>query len=186
MNYKYQQRLLVAATTDAMTGAANRRRFGEALTEAINRARRYPSPLSVILLDIDHFKKINDTWGHETGDRAICHVVGLCGQAVRDVDLVGRMGGEEFTILLPETDGPAAITVADRIRALLHHQLLHADDGTPVQVRCSFGIASYQEGDTFCDDILRRADIALYQAKRGGRDRVVEYRASMADTGDGR
>ena len=170
-SFECQKRLEVAARTDSLTGAANRAHFREAVAHTANLTQRYGSCFALIMTDIDHFKRVNDTYGHATGDMAIRHVVGICRQVVREVDLVGRLGGEEFGILLPETTEQGAMKVAQRIRGLLHQQRCRSDEDDELQVTCSFGIAAAQ-GFEEPDDLLRRADRALYRAKSLGRDRA--------------
>ncbi|CAA7625897.1 GGDEF domain-containing protein [Magnetospirillum sp. UT-4] len=161
------------ATTDALTGVSNRRHFVSAGVHETQRASRYGSTLSVLMVDIDHFKAINDTWGHATGDRAIQSLARNMVAPVRDQDIVGRLGGEEFAILLPETCQDGARTIAERLRlAVQDDSSITTADGATVRFTISIGVATYTTGDSF-DNLMTRADQALYRAKEGGRNRVV-------------
>ncbi len=160
------------AETDPLTGVANRRHFLERATAETRRSRRYGHALSVIMLDIDHFKTINDTYGHSLGDQAIMSVCEVCRCGGRDgVDVVGRMGGEEFAILLPETNRSAAAAVAERLRRQIADTRI-GDDREGFFVTASFGVAQMEDEEYDINPALRRADTALYAAKNSGRDRV--------------
>jgi diguanylate cyclase (GGDEF)-like protein/PAS domain S-box-containing protein len=160
------------ATTDALTGAATRGHFFDSAELEIERTHRYQRPLSVMMLDIDHFKSINDSHGHAAGDTAIQKVVGVLKQLLRGEDLVGRLGGEEFGVLLPETDSERAVIVAERIREQI--SALHIVNGeNRISLTVSIGVTEYQRFDTGIDALLLRADLALYSAKHGGRNRTV-------------
>jgi diguanylate cyclase (GGDEF)-like protein len=164
------------ATTDDLTGLVNRRRFIEALESEIVRANTFHSPLSVVLGDLDHFKLVNDRFGHQTGDEVLRQFAGLVRAHLRDVDVPGRIGGEEFAILLPETDAAGAVAVAERVRRSLRSLRPGPERGTPVTA--SFGVAELATGETG-DELLRRADVALYRAKSEGRNTVrVEAQAA--------
>jgi diguanylate cyclase (GGDEF)-like protein len=146
----------------------------EHLVQEIQRAKRYDSRLSVIMCDIDHFKRINDTWGHQTGDRVLIEVSTLLRGAVRqDIDWVARYGGEEFLIVLPETSTTAAATFAERLRGNLEN--LHiGNDGRTIRVTASFGLATLRtDNDEAPHALLGRADTLLYKAKQSGRNRIV-------------
>jgi len=160
------------AITDDLTGLVNRRRFIEALQAEIERARRFGSPLTVILADLDDFKRVNDDYGHHAGDVVLRSFADLVRSHVRDVDVPGRIGGEEFAILLPETDAGGAAGVAERMRHSLSSVSVFVSDDRAVRVTSSFGVAELvteQAGD----DLLRAADAALYRAKSEGKNRVV-------------
>ncbi|GIK24491.1 MAG: hypothetical protein BroJett006_07370 [Betaproteobacteria bacterium] len=160
------------ATTDALTGVATRGHFLDSAELEIERTHRYQRPLSVMMLDIDHFKSINDSHGHAAGDMAIQKVVGVLKQLLRGEDLVGRLGGEEFGVLLPETDSARAVIVAERIREQI--AALHIVSGeSRISLTVSIGVTEYQRFDTGIDGLLLRADLALYSAKHGGRNRTV-------------
>jgi two-component system, cell cycle response regulator len=152
---------------DSLTGAWNRRHFMAAATQEMERAARYGSPLSAIMLDVDFFKAVNDGHGHGLGDEVLRRVVETCRAALREVDLFGRLGGEEFAVLLPETALGGALGLAERLR--------HAVAGmetSGIMVTLSLGVAQRQEGETSVDRLLGRADQALYRAKQNGRNRV--------------
>ncbi|WP_245651025.1 GGDEF domain-containing protein [Paramagnetospirillum marisnigri] len=162
------------ATTDALTGIANRRHLVDTGRLEVGRARRYAHGLSTMILDIDRFKAINDSWGHPTGDRAIQALSRTMQTIVRDQDMAGRLGGEEFAVILPETDLAGALVIAERMRAAVAGDIeVAADDGQPVRFTVSIGVAALGEADANFEDLLTRADRALYQAKDSGRNRVV-------------
>ncbi len=159
---------------DALTGLYNRRYFERRLREESAHARRHKRPFSIILIDIDHFKLVNDTYGHEDGDRVLCHVAELLGGSLREDDIACRFGGEEFVILLRATPGPAARVVANRLRASIAAEgiTLGAKDELR-HVTLSGGVAAADERNNYnVDNIVDRADKALYRAKRAGRNRV--------------
>ncbi len=165
-----QERLRQLATTDGLTGLANRRRFLEALEHEVQRHRRYGTPLALISIDVDRFKRVNDTWGHAVGDEVLCGLAAICRAEVRDVDTVGRIGGEEFAVLLPDTTPEEAMAVAERLRVAVQAAPLLTAAG-PLSVTLSLGVAASPPCDG-ADTLLREADRALYQAKAGGRNRV--------------
>lgn len=160
------------ASTDSLTGLTNRRRFLELAAGELARARRYGSQLALILVDLDHFKRINDEHGHLVGDRALVHAAGVLAASVRDVDVIARHGGEEFAILLPMTEGGGAVEVAERCtRRLADTPLLV--DGASIRITASMGVAACAGASCgTIDDLLKAADAALYRAKEQGRDRV--------------
>ncbi|MEQ9547826.1 MAG: GGDEF domain-containing protein [Marinobacter sp.] len=156
------------AIYDGLTGLYNRNKIEEVLQHELERSQRYDNPLSVLLFDIDHFKSINDNFGHDVGDRVLRELSGLVGQKIRAADLIGRWGGEEFLVLLTETPIEPAIGVANTIRRFLG--AYNFELGMTLTV--SIGVAEFQPGDT-TGSIIKRADIALYQAKSNGRNNVV-------------
>lgn len=164
------------ATTDALTGAVNRRSFLERAQAELSRSRRYGAPLSLVMMDVDHFKRINDTLGHAQGDDALCRIVQVCAQVVRKEDVLGRLGGEEFALLLPQTSLEEAHHLVERLRERIAHSRM--DDGRPgapaVVLTASFGVTSMRAEDDSVDDLLGRADAALYRAKAAGRNRVEQ------------
>ncbi|SFF84859.1 diguanylate cyclase (GGDEF) domain-containing protein [Duganella sp. CF458] len=166
------------ATTDFLTGIANRRQFMARTEMEIERSRRYGHELSLLMIDIDHFKAINDSFGHPTGDQAIAAIGRHCATACRRSDLAARLGGEEFAVVLPSTGIKEAQVVAERLRAgTLALQIRH--EGRAVPLSLSIGIACLGAEDTGPDTLLARADRALYAAKNAGRDcvRVAETAA---------
>ncbi|HEX2202480.1 MAG TPA: sensor domain-containing diguanylate cyclase [Longimicrobium sp.] len=160
------------AHTDALTGLPNRATFEERLASVANVFDRYARPFSLLVLDIDFFKKFNDTWGHEAGDRVLQHVGSLLRLTVRDVDLPARLGGEEFVVLLPETSLRAATDAAERVRRAIEARPL-IWNGRPLAVTVSIGVAGCPECTPTAADVMRLADEALYRAKGGGRNRVA-------------
>lgn len=167
-----EERLRRLSITDPLTGAFNRRHFFEVAEQEVTRARRYGRPIGLLALDIDHFKRINDTHGHAVGDEALRLFTESCRGILRTNDLLGRMGGEEFAVLLPETDTDGARLVAERIRRRTAELAVPAGTAT-VRVTVSIGIASCQAGERSVDAMLSCADEALYLAKAAGRNRVI-------------
>ncbi len=161
------------ASTDTLTGLTNRRKFLELATKELARARRYDTPVSLVIADLDHFKDVNDHHGHLVGDQVLAHAARVLGSAVRDVDVISRHGGEEFAILLPMTDDKGAAEVAERCcRRLADTPVLVPGVGE-IQVTVSLGVASGRGAAIgTLDDLLQKADSALYRAKASGRDRV--------------
>jgi len=162
------------ATTDGLTGIANRRYFDMVLQTMSGDAMNSGDDLSLLLIDIDHFKKVNDTWGHATGDAVIQFVATTLAQSVKGQDCVARYGGEEFAVILPATSVDAAMHVGENIRTALARRLYvprHLDE-TVGAVTVSIGVACYEPGEALAEWI-QRADAALYEAKKTGRDRVI-------------
>jgi diguanylate cyclase (GGDEF)-like protein len=159
--------------TDPLTGLANRRRLMTRLEEETSRARRYKTPLSVVMIDIDHFKQVNDTHGHAMGDEVLRNIGAMLKSSVRTTDLAARYGGEEFTLVLPHTDIPAAIQVADNLR-IRFSELEHQLDGITLKKTASMGVAARDgQGEVpHAEDLLKYADEALYRAKQSGRNKV--------------
>jgi diguanylate cyclase (GGDEF)-like protein len=159
------------AMTDELTGLVNRRRFISALEAEIERAGTLGGPVSVILVDLDDFKLINDRFGHHAGDRVLQAFASLLEAHIRDVDIAGRLGGEEFALLLPDADLEGAIATARRLRRSLAQGPIASTDGNALSLTASFGVAHYSAGQTG-DELLRLADAALYRAKETGKNRV--------------
>jgi diguanylate cyclase (GGDEF)-like protein/PAS domain S-box-containing protein len=162
------------ATTDELTGAHNRRYFLQLSRRELERAKRYGNSLSVLMLDIDHFKKINDTYGHSIGDIVLTDMVAAIRKTLRAVDIFGRVGGEEFAIMLPEIHAKGARSVAERLRKTVESTSVETEKGI-ISITLSIGIACLQEYSDTLDDLLRYADTALYEAKENGRNRVHSY-----------
>lgn len=167
-----EARLERLATTDPLTGVANRGHFFARAEAEIRRAARYRRQLSVLMVDLDHFKRVNDEFGHAVGDAALTEFAGHCAGALRREDVLARYGGEEFVALLPETDAQGAIAVAQRLREAAAQVRL---PGAPAATRLtvSVGVSSVLQGETEIDLALARADEALYSAKASGRDKVA-------------
>lgn len=170
-----EENLLRLATTDSLTGAHNRRSFMERAEYEMERSKRYASPLTVLSLDIDHFKHINDRYGHHAGDEVLKALVILCKATLRNTDVFGRLGGEEFSALLTETDIYAGELSAERVRkAVEEMEVVVGDDVITLTV--SIGLYEYDNCDDSLDEIMQRADAAMYRAKQSGRNRVeVEH-----------
>lgn len=172
---RVDQELKRLAQIDSLTNLANRRHFMELAEQELSRTLRYGGPLSVLMLDLDHFKNINDTYGHKIGDLVLQKFGGLVRQTLRDVDAVGRVGGEEFAVVLPQTDGEHALEVAERLCRLTADTEVALDQGLPLHFTVSIGVASLTDARSNIDTLLGQADQALYQAKHSGRNRVCVY-----------
>lgn len=174
------------ARTDALTGVANRRAFFDVLGVEFRRSKRYGRELSVLMLDLDHFKDVNDRWGHPFGDHVLCQTTDIIAANVRESDILGRYGGEEFALALPETPEASALGVGEKLRAALEAHEFRMEDTPPageppVRLTISIGVASLPvEEDQDEVELIGRADQALYEAKRTGRNRVVAYRKPAA------
>lgn len=166
-------RLEYEARTDALTGCASRRYFLEVAKLEFSRSHRYASHLSVLMLDLDHFKKVNDTHGHQVGDLTLQKLVQVCRGILRQEDLIGRLGGEEFAILLIETGREKAFEAAERLRVAIAATEVPLEKAPPLRFTASIGVASLEEHDPSFEAMLKRADQALYQAKNAGRNRVA-------------
>lgn len=161
------------AHTDELTGIANRRQFLARLEKEVDRSRRYGRPLSLVLLDLDHFKTVNDSHGHAMGDLVLQATAREMEGVSRDLDLPGRMGGEEFGLLLPETDAGGARTVADRLRLAIGRRMHEPENGEPFRVTASVGVVTLEPGTEWTlEQLIQRADEFLYRAKERGRNRV--------------
>ncbi|CDM64048.1 GGDEF domain-containing response regulator [Pyrinomonas methylaliphatogenes] len=158
-----------AAFTDHLTGLANRRRFERQLAREVARTRRYGHPFCLLMIDIDHFKEINDTFGHVTGDAVIRQVARILQSSTRGIDVAARIGGDEFAVILPETRFEAGLDVAERLRQAIKSTKMSSEVET---VTASFGIAEFPASAEDEVELFRRADAALYEAKRNGRDCV--------------
>jgi len=171
-NEQLEQLLMV----DDKTGLYNFREFQRRLREEWQRSERYSVPLSLVFFDLDNFKRLNDTLGHQAGDRALQEFATLVAGGARANDIAARYGGEEFAVILPHTDAKMAVRVAERIRRATQEFVFLADE-TPTRVTVSAGVATYPsiEDVDSVDGLIRAADIALYRAKDHGRDRVVQY-----------
>jgi diguanylate cyclase (GGDEF)-like protein len=164
-----QAQLARLVIQDQLTNVLNARAFADRLTQELDRNRRYPRPLTLMYMDLDNFKVINDTHGHQTGDAVLRLVADAMRSSVRQADVVGRLGGDEFAVLMPETDAPLADAAAKRLVAGLRNVF----KGTP-NVTASIGVVSCTATDANTDELLRRADQAMYDAKKLGKDRVVQ------------
>lgn len=166
------------ATRDALSGLLNRRAFMERSTALFDHCRRHGQPCTVLMIDIDHFKRINDQHGHHMGDTAIRACADAIGQALREADLLGRLGGEEFAALLPHASADSARQVAERIRGAIARLGLVSPSGHPVTFTISIGMAASERHHTGIEPLLADADAALYRAKAAGRNRVLTHEAA--------
>jgi len=161
------QQLLELSRVDFLTKVFNRRALYEKLEYEISRSERYLYPFSILMVDIDYFKKVNDTYGHLTGDRILVQVAEMIGNTIRKTDIFGRYGGEEFLLILPEIDRQSGIVVAEKIRKSIQD----ATFAENIKITASLGLVEYKHG-TSIDDLVNAADSMLYAAKKNGRNRV--------------
>jgi len=171
-----EEALYRQATRDPLTGVANRGHFTEVAKKEIERAKRFSEPLSIALLDIDHFKHVNDTFGHEAGDTALKAFTAAVEGDVRAIDLLGRVGGEEFALLLPRASATAAAEMLQRTRQVVSALRVSADDGRIFGFTVSGGVAELRDRTSTLTTLMRQADAALYRAKREGRNQIVIWR----------
>jgi diguanylate cyclase (GGDEF)-like protein len=162
-----------ASITDPLTGQWNVRYLSMTLNQEVERASRFERPLAVLMLDLDHFKRVNDTYGHAKGDEVLRELARRVRSQIREVDTFARYGGEEFVLVLPETDLDGARRLAERIVTAVRRTPFGADGDQPIDVTVSMGAAVFPSHGSTATYLLRAADQALYDAKRGGRDRVV-------------
>lgn len=159
--------------SDALTGLYNFRFFNETIALEMERTRRGTQPLSMILLDIDYFKKFNDEWGHDIGNHALVHIAKLIKVAVRKLDLPCRFGGEEFVILLPNTDLRQAVNVAERLREMISSTPVQTDGGESIAITASLGVDQFASTNSeSSDEFVKRVDLWLYKSKHNGRNQV--------------
>jgi diguanylate cyclase (GGDEF)-like protein/PAS domain S-box-containing protein len=166
-----ERQLELLATTDDLTGLANRRRFVDFAERDLRRAAREATPVSLVMMDLDHFKSVNDRYGHAVGDEVLRAVTAACAGQLRAIDVFGRLGGEEFAVLLANVEPPQAIEIAERMRAAAADCRVAAGAAS-ITVTASLGIAHAVAGESL-DSLLARADLALYQAKESGRNQVA-------------
>ncbi len=168
----YEQKLVELNTEDGLTGIYNRRYLEKKIEEEFARHQRYARPFSVVMADIDFFKKINDTYGHQCGDFVLQEFTKTISASIRKVDIFARYGGEEFCLLLPETPGKAAELVAENLRDIVEKSSYRYGD-TDIRFTVSLGISELSDGVESAKELLTRADMALYKAKKSGRNKVV-------------
>ena len=171
---RQEEELRQLATTDALTGIANRRSFMGKLEDEFVRYQRFSNPVAVLMMDIDHFKRVNDSWGHAMGDRVLSDFAAICQQVVRKVDVLGRLGGEEFAVLLPGCGMAGALALAERLREAVKAHVVGLGE-VALQVSVSIGVSSFARGQQEASVALALADQALYEAKLAGRDRVRAF-----------
>ncbi len=169
---KLEEELRRLATTDPLTGANNRRHFIEQAAAELTRSRRYGSPLAVVMIDVDHFKRINDTYGHDAGDEVLRRMVDCCLQTLRSSDIFGRFGGEEFAAVLQESSQETALQTCARLAKKLAKMKIRTPRGE-ISLTVSIGLTMLSGPDQSIDALLKRADNALYEAKKAGRNRMV-------------
>lgn len=170
------------ANTDALTGLLNRRRFMQGFEEEFGRSRRYQHPLTVAMIDVDHFKKVNDTYGHGSGDKVLETLSEIMVREFRDVDRVGRLGGEEFAAYFPETDIVGAALACERLRVAVEEAVVEAGDES-ISVTISIGVTQIRPASDGPSNFLKRADDLLYKAKSAGRNCVETDLAEQEDDG---
>mgnify|MGYP001765262258 CR=1 FL=1 len=168
----YHDEIYRLTTVDGLTQVFNRRYFEDAIERELSRSRRYARPLSLVLLDIDYFKKINDTFGHLAGDAVLKEVAGVVRSRTRREDVLARYGGEEFALLLPEIDEKGAVQLAEKVRKLVERHAFEFD-GETIPVTVSAGVATVQRKSEEPQELIRRADEKLYESKTAGRNRVT-------------
>ncbi|MEI7843834.1 MAG: sensor domain-containing diguanylate cyclase [Gallionellaceae bacterium] len=170
---QYELELERQAHLDYLTSLNNRRHFMHLAEVELSRSVRYKNSLSLFMMDIDFFKKVNDTYGHKAGDTVLIKLAEICRKTLREVDIVGRIGGEEFAVLLPETDKVMAVEVGERLRANIESTEVTIESGLPINFTVSIGVTSLKAKDPHLDMLLSLADKALYEAKESGRNKVV-------------
>ena len=163
------------AQTDTLTGILNRRHFMLLAEQELSRTARYDGEMSVLMIDIDHFKVVNDTYGHHAGDLVLQELGRVFRQEMREVDFAGRIGGEEFSVVLPQTTMANALEAAERLRRAVEQTKVPLEQGLPIVMTVSIGVASLQDPKTNIDTLLGQADTALYEAKHQGRNRVCSH-----------
>jgi diguanylate cyclase (GGDEF)-like protein len=166
------------ALLDGLTGLANRRNAEDALAGELARAERFGNPLALVMADLDDFKRVNDTYGHPTGDAVLRAFADVLRDTLREIDIASRWGGEEFALVLPETDLDGAMHVAERVREALATRIVLGPDGATLRVTASFGVAAYP-GSATPEALVAAADEALYGAKRAGKNRVLAGREQL-------
>ena len=172
-NVELHERVRYQAVHDELTGLANHRRFQELLDAELERARRFDQDTALVLLDIDNFKRVNDTWGHQQGDLVLQQVARVLVETSREIDEPARYGGEEMAVALPQTDLEGAFRLAERMRAAIEALAIPRPDGGVLEVTASFGVAAFPGSAVEKDELIAAADEALYEAKRAGKNRTV-------------
>jgi diguanylate cyclase (GGDEF)-like protein len=166
--------------TDELTKVYNRRHFHKMLEMEFKRARRFARPLSLLMIDVDHFKKLNDSFGHIEGDHLLVNLAKVLSENLREVDTVARYGGEEFAVILPNTSEPDAHQVGTKLKDLVQNIALSPELRKKMKVTVSVGVSALHPESDSIEDLINHADIALYRAKSRGRNRVVVYQEGEA------
>ncbi|MGE0155837.1 MAG: GGDEF domain-containing protein [Geobacter sp.] len=174
-NARNYQRISELVITDDLTGLYNARHFHELLEYEVVRAKRYGSQVSLLFLDLDHFKEVNDTYGHLVGSRVIAEVGHLIRRHIRSADRAARYGGDEYVIVLPNTGKQGALSAATKMLERLHEHSFQADSGEQITMTASFGVATYPDDAPNKTELIRAADTAMYDAKEGGRNGVCSF-----------
>ena len=169
------------ANHDGLTSLYNHRTFYSLLTEEMGRADRFHRPVSVLMLDVDHFKRVNDEHGHQTGDQVLQALGSLLTRHARSIDRVCRYGGEEFTVILPETSSHLAMSMAERIRLAVAAEPLDIGTSAHIRVTLSIGIATYPEQLSTIQELVKAADVAMYTSKLAGRNRTTVYSPDLPE-----
>ncbi len=172
-NARLHEKIQQLAITDSLTGLLNRRGFFNYAERELSRFKRVNKAFSLIMLDLDHFKEVNDTYGHPFGDKVLQEMAMICLRDIRKIDLIGRYGGDEFIILLPDTKSDRAVQVAERIRACFESFRFDTEDGKSLSFTASFGVAQAESQTQTLDDLIPQADAALYASKNKGRNQVI-------------
>jgi two-component system, cell cycle response regulator len=168
--------------SDGLTGLYNHRHLHELLTDEHERSRRTEEPVSVIMFDLDHFKDVNDTHGHQAGDKVLEELAAILRECAREIDKLGRYGGEEFMAILPDSDARDGAVFAERVREMVENQRFDIQTDGPLRMTVSAGVASYpSDGADSPRRLVHQADLALYSAKHSGRNQVVCYSPDLAD-----
>lgn len=179
-NARNYQRISELVITDDLTGLHNARHFHELLEYEVDRAKRYGSQVSLLFLDLDHFKEVNDTYGHLVGSRMISEVGHLIRRHIRSADRAARYGGDEYVVVLPNTGKQGAVVMARKMLERLHEHAFHSDDGEPISMTASFGVATFPDDAPDKTGLIRAADTAMYDAKEGGRNVVRGFAANFS------
>lgn len=171
-----ERQLEALAQTDSLTSVANRRHFLAMAGQELARAKRYGGSISLLMIDIDYFKQVNDTYGHQVGDVVLARFAKFCRESLRAIDIIGRIGGEEFAVLMPQTDSEQTLEVAERLRKTTSEIDIALEHGLPVHITISIGVVTMKDVRTNIDTLISQADSALYEAKHAGRNRVCVHR----------
>ena len=180
-NSRLYQEVQELAVLDPLTQIYNRRGFADIASREIERAQRFNHSLALLFLDIDHFKEVNDTHGHAAGDQILSGIADRCRNTLRNVDVICRHGGEEFLILLLESDKKSAIKIAKRIQSLMKDYPFQTDAG-PISITMSIGVAEFNDQVNGLGSLIHNADMALYKAKTSGRNRVVAFQSEVENS----
>jgi diguanylate cyclase (GGDEF)-like protein len=174
-NARLYKKVEELSVMDSLTGLYVQRHFHQRIREELSRAHRHHTPVSLVMLDIDHFKIINDTYGHPAGDRVMKVMSSKITSSIRKFDVAVRYGGDEFIVLMPGSNETETLRTAERIRKFVNHSSVRLETGKDIHFSCSIGVASFPEHANTDEELIQKADQALYEAKKLGRNRVVAY-----------